>query len=162
MHWQAMPHVILLVATAAISAALAYYAWQHRPVPGGTPFTLLMLAVAEWALTYALELGSVDSLIKVFWIKVEYVGIVSVPVAWLAFALQYTGREKWLTRRTVVLLGIVPLITLLLVFTTETHGLMWSSVVRPEVGRQMFYGAWFWVAPQNSVELAGVGSETII
>jgi PAS domain S-box-containing protein len=42
--------------------------------------------------------------------------------------LQYTGREKWVTRRTLVLLSIVPLITLLLVFTNETHRLIWRDV----------------------------------
>jgi hypothetical protein len=30
---------------------------------------------------------------------VEYIGIATVPVAWLAFALQYTGREEQLTPR---------------------------------------------------------------
>lgn len=29
--------------------------------------------------------------------KLEYIGIVSVPVLWFIFALEYTGRTDWLT-----------------------------------------------------------------
>ena len=65
---------------------------------------------------------------KVFWDKAQFVGIVVAPTAWLAFVLQYTGYKLWLTRRTLVLLTILPLLTLLLVFTNETHGLIHSRV----------------------------------
>jgi PAS domain-containing protein len=52
---------------------------------------------------------------------VEYLGIAIVPTAWLALALQYTGREKWLTRRNLALLAIEPFVTLLLAWTNELH-----------------------------------------
>jgi PAS domain S-box-containing protein len=42
--------------------------------------------------------------------------------------MQYTGRERWLTWRALVLLGVVPGTLLLLVFTNEAHGLIWSQI----------------------------------
>ncbi|MEE8389771.1 MAG: histidine kinase N-terminal 7TM domain-containing protein, partial [Anaerolineae bacterium] len=128
MSWQYTPFVFPLLLSTAISAALAFYARKRRPVVGTMPFTLLMLAVAEWSLVYALRLLSADLPVKLFWAKAQYLGIVIVPTAWLAFVLQYTGREKWLTRRNVAILAIEPLVILLLIWTNDWHNWYWSSV----------------------------------
>jgi len=148
-HWQYNPYVLPLIITAAISAALAFAAWRRRPAPSATALAWLMLAVTEWSLGYALELGSADLATEVFWAKVEYLGIVIVPVTWLALALQYTGRERWLTRRNVALLAIVPLLTLMLVWTNDLHGLIWSNIRQDTSGSflvlDLTYGAGFWV-----------------
>jgi len=148
-HWQYTPYVLPLLVAAAISAALALYAWRRRPAPGATPFALLMVAVAEWSLGNALELGSTDLLTKGFWTKIEFLGVTAVPVLWLAFALQHTGREKWLTTRNLVLLAIEPLVTLLLHWTNEVHGLIARDVRLDTSGSfpvlDLTYGAGFWV-----------------
>jgi len=108
-----------------------------------------MLAVAEWSLGYALELGSTDLPSQVFWAKVEYLGIVTVPVTWLALVLQYTKRERWLTRRNLALLATVPLVTLLLAWTNDLHGLLWSEIRLDSSGSfsvlDLGRGAWYWV-----------------
>ncbi|MBL7065155.1 MAG: ATP-binding protein [Anaerolineae bacterium] len=134
---------------AAISVLLALFAWRRRPAPDATAFVLLMLAVAEWSLAYALRLAGTDLATKLFWAKVRYLGIVIVPAAWLIFALQYTGRGKWLTRRNLTLLAIEPLCMLLLVWTNDWHGLYWSSVRLDEVGSFTAFGSThgvaFWV-----------------
>ena len=149
MHWQYTPYVLPVFIAAAIAAALAFLAWRRRSLPGATPFALLMLAVAEWSLGYALELGSADLPTEVFWVQVEYLGIVSVPTMWLVFVLQYTGRKKWLTRRNTALLAIVPLVTLLLAWTNDLHGLIWSDVKQDTSGSflvlDMTYGVGLWV-----------------
>ncbi len=116
---------------------------------------LFALAGAEWLLGYALEVGSADVSTKVFWNSVQYVGIVVAPTAWLVFVLQYTGREEWLKRRTLVLLSIVPFITLLLVFTNETHGLIWERAV-PDTGGPLLirpHGVGFWIHTAYSYTL---------
>ncbi len=162
MHWEYTPYALFLVITAAMSAALALYAWARRSVPGAMPFTLLMLAVAGWSLGGALELGSADLPAKVFWAKGQCLGVVVVPVAWLAFALQYTGQEKWLTGRNLALLGIVPLVTLLLVWTNDLHSLMWSEVELdtsgPFTALDFTYASWFWVLSVYSYLLVLLGA----
>jgi PAS domain S-box-containing protein len=140
MLWQTTPYTFLLFAVAAMSAALAFFAWRRRPAPGAMPLALLMLAVTEWSLGYALRLASADVPTKILWTKVRYVGIVIVPAAWLAFALEYTGRgEKWLTRRNIALLAVEPLVTLLLAWTNEFHGLIW-----PNIGLERDGSLWVW------------------
>ena len=113
MHWHVTPYVLPVIISAIISAALARSAWHRRPAPGAISFCLLMLAVAEWSLAYAVELASPDLPTTLFWDNITWLGAVSAPLLWFTFALQYTGRSVWLTRRNVIMLLIEPLVTLL-------------------------------------------------
>jgi PAS domain S-box-containing protein len=146
--WQYTPYALPLIITAATAVALAFFAWRRRPVAGATAVAWLMLAVTEWALGYLLELGVADLGTKVFWARVQYLGIVTMPMAWLVFVLQYTGAKRWLARRNLALLAIEPLVVLSLVWTNDVHGLIWSSV-RLDTGGPFpmlvhTYGAGFW------------------
>src|SRR5215471_18012587 len=115
MHWQFTPYMLPMIASAVVAAVIARSAWQRRPAPGATSFCLLMLAVAEWSLAYALELGSSDLPTTLFWDNMAWLGAAFAPTLWFVFALQYTDQARWLTRRNVAILAIEPLITLLLV-----------------------------------------------
>ena len=142
------PHVLLLFATAILGVLLARYSWQRNPATGARYFAILMLAVAWWAGAYALELISPAQATKAAWVKVQYVGIVAFPVAWLVFVGQHTGRAHRLKRR-LPLTAIVPAATFLLAATNEAHGLIWQQIELVGNGRfvllQMQYGPWFWV-----------------
>ena len=166
MYWQYTPYVLPSLVAAAVSAALALYTWQRRPAPGATPFALLMVAVVVWSLGHALELGSTDLLTKGFWTKIEFLGVAFVPVMWLAFALQHTGREKWLTTRNLVLLAIEPLVTLLLHWTNEVHGLIARDVRLDTSGSlpvlDFTYGAGFWVHTAYSYLLLLLGTFVLL
>src|SRR5262245_1735711 len=98
--------LVLVITSAVVSGSLATFAWRHRTVRGAAAFAILMLAVMVWALSYAPDVSSSERDVKIFWSQVEYCGIVVVPVAWLAFALQYTGRERWLKPRVLALLAL--------------------------------------------------------
>ena len=162
MYWQQTPYMAPLIIAATISAALAFFAWRRRPTPGAIPFTLLMLAVAIWSSGYAFELSSVDLPTAIGWLKVEYVGIVAVPLMWLIFVLDHTGREKWLTRRNLAFLAAGPLITLALAWTNEIHGLLWYNI-RLDTGGSFSwvsfgFGPWLWayIAYSYLLTLLGV------
>jgi PAS domain S-box-containing protein len=146
---QAIPYVLALVGAAVVSAAVALFAWRRHPAPGAWPLALMMLAAAEWSLTYALELGSAGLSTKAFWVRVEYPGIVAVSVTWAIFALQYTGREKWLRRRVLLSMWAVPLVTLSMAWTNSLHGLMWKDFRLDSGGPfpvlHITYGAWWYV-----------------
>ncbi len=123
-----MPYIITLVLVAVVASVLTTSAWRHRTTPGAPAFALLMLTVVIWSLGYALELSSATLPAKLFWTRIEYLGIVILPAAWLAFACHYTGYESWLGRRAIVVLTIEPLVILLLIWTNESHGLFWRTI----------------------------------
>jgi PAS domain S-box-containing protein len=148
-HWQITIYFVPLQLAAAVALVLAVYAWRRRRALAATSFSVTMLAVAFWSFGYALELASDDLSAKVFWTRVEYIGIVVAPVAALALALQFTGRQSWLTRRRWPLLAAVPAISLVLVWTNDAHKLFHETIFLGTTGSvtvfSATYGPWFWV-----------------
>ncbi len=162
MHWQFTPYVFPVMASAVVSAALASYAWHRRPALGATSFSLLMLAVAGWSLAYALELVSSDLPAALFWDNIGWLGAACAPTLWLAFVLQYTGRARWLTRRNMAILLVEPLVTLLLVWTNQFHGLIEDNIRLDTSGSFsaliLTYGIWYWINIAYSYLLLFVGA----
>jgi hypothetical protein len=166
MRWQLTPYSYALFVGAAVSAVLLFYALRRRGTSGAETLASLMAGVCIWVAGYALELSSADLSTKIFWVKVEYIGITSVPVAWLAFALQYTGRGGWLTGRNLALLFAIPLVTLLLAWTNGAHGLIWSLTRLDRNGPfpalDVDHGAWFWVHWSYSYLLLLMGTILLV
>ena len=121
------PYIFLLLIPPIISAVIAVVAWRRRSVPGARALAWLMTAATVWAVAYVLELFSGDVAGKLLWNRVVYVGYAATPLAWIVFALDYTGRGSWLTRRNLALLAIVPVLTVVLVWTNSSHSLFYSS-----------------------------------
>lgn len=166
MYWQDNPYSIPLIIVAAISVVLAYIAWRHRSAPGARPLAVLMLAVGGWACAYALSLAGSTLSAQLFWANVTYLGIVLVPAAWLLLALEYTGHERWLTRRKLALLGIMPLLTILVVWTDSMHHFFRSAASLDSGGQfavlDVRLGPAFWVHTAYSYLLLGLGSFLLI
>ena len=120
-------YISVLILSALISGAIAIYSLRRRHVPTALPFGLMMIAVTIWLVGYALELYSTELDAMLLWIKFSYPGVMTVPTLWLIFTLQYTGRERWLTRRNVALLFVAPLVTILANWTNEHHRLFYSN-----------------------------------
>jgi len=153
MVWQWTPYTILPIMAAAILIATALYILRRRRHrPGTEAGAVVLFACAELMLAYLLETVSPDLATKILWNKMQYVGLVTTPTAALIFSLQYTGHEELLTLRTLAPFIIVPLITLLLVFTNEAHGLIWRHVRLdtdgpfPELDKTFGVGFWGMVA----------------
>jgi len=52
-------------------------------------FCWMVAAVAIWSFAGAMELLANGLAQKIFWSKLQYFGITSLPVLWLMFALEY-------------------------------------------------------------------------
>ncbi len=149
MYWQLNTYAIAMLATMVISGGLVFFMWRRRSAPGAMPLVLIMLGVTEWSFGYALELGSPTLSAKIFWTNFNFLGIVIVPVAWFMFVLEYTYRDRWLTRRNIILLFLPSLVTLAMAWTNGTHGLIRSAVKLDVSGAipmlDPTYSTGFWV-----------------
>ena len=126
MSWQWHPFSFVLLASAVLSIGVAR-AVARRPAPGAATCVLLMLALAWWSTGYAMELLATTRAAQIFWVKLEYIGILTAPLAWLIFALRFTGRDHWLGRRALVALCLVPATLYALVVTDGTlHHLLYQ------------------------------------
>jgi PAS domain S-box-containing protein len=139
--------IFLLIIAAMTNIGLAFFSWQRRPAVWIRPFVLLMLAVAQWNLTEALEIGTSQLESKLFWHNAQYIGITLVPVLFLAFVLAYHSQRRWLTRQYLPLL-IIPAATLFLAWTNinnlfRQQGDLWTSEIVASL--EVVPGPWFWV-----------------
>jgi len=124
--------------------AATYIFWRRHHRTASRTGVFILLSCAELMIVHALELRSAELQTKIFWNKMQYLCFATAPTAWLIYTLQYTGREEWLTLRNVLLLVIVPLAALLLVFTNESHGIMWTQIAlntkNPYLPLEIIYG----------------------
>jgi hypothetical protein len=127
MRWQFSPYLTPVIIAAAISIILAVLLWRRRSRPGATSLMVMMLAVTRWLLGYAIEMASIDPGTKIIWHTIEFVGFTLVPTCWLIFALEFTGKKKWLKFRWLALWFVEPLLMSILVATNEFHELIWRS-----------------------------------
>jgi PAS domain S-box-containing protein len=150
MQWQAaLPYTIPLFIATALTLLVGLIVWRRRSVPGARPLLALSIAASLWSFTYALELSSVGSPMALVWARVQYLGIMTLPVAWVIFALQYTNHHHWLNRRSLAVLLFIPLATQILVWTNAYHQLIWQRITLDVSGPfpilSYDHGIGFWV-----------------
>lgn len=149
MIWQDSPLSPLLIISAALTAVLAVIAWKNRRSPGGTALTIFLLGATIWSIAYALELYAADLESNLLFTDLEYFGIATIPPAFLAFVLSYTGREHLLTRNVVLGLAFVTALTIVSVISNDLHHLYYTgftpTVTAGTVIWQFLYGPLFWV-----------------
>ena len=143
-------YALPLLVASVLSLMTAIYIWPRRTVAGATPLALIALVITVWSLGYALEIMATELAGMFFWGQVQYIGITLAPYLWLLFADAYTSQGK--PRPWTPLLpwfSLFPLTTILLVFTTGWHGLIWAET---SISQQptfttlsVSYGAWFWL-----------------
>ena len=159
-------YLLSLVISAVLAATLAFYFSRHRPASGATPAAWMMLAVAVISLGYVLQFRSTELSGQIFATNIQYVGLVTLPVAWLTFSLRYVGRDRWLMRRNLLLLLIVPAVTLVLAWTNSFHSLMWQGRHLESSGPFVIiaktYGPWFWIHASYSYVLIILGMLVLV
>ena len=142
-------YAIALVVTVAVALTLAAVAWRRRSVPGSTYFALMMLSGAWWAMTYAIEALSNEQSLKILWGQISYLGLGTMPVFFMLFALNYWRPDIRIRLQYQIMIWIIPLVTIIMAATNELHGLMWSEFTPGPEGTNILiygHGPWFYVA----------------
>src|SRR4051794_20629421 len=113
-----------LLTAAVIDVAAALWVWRRRRSAARVSLTALLLADGVWSFTYAAELASQGRIVREAWGDLEYLGTSLLPVAWLTFVLEYTGRRDQLTRRLLGALAIEPILLFVLLSVPPWHDLV--------------------------------------
>lgn len=149
MYWYFILLRLLLLFAAGASTSIALFAWKRRPVPGSIPFAVASLAITQWSLAFVAQISASSLTEQIMWAKFQSLGVAILPIAWLLFALEYSGRKRWLTVRRALLLGVVPFLSCVLALTNEYHGLVWGEVSTTAVHNLQILAvtpaAWYWV-----------------
>lgn len=134
--WQFTPYILPTLGAALLLAGLATYAWRQREDAAGTwVFVFLVALSGWWCFTYALELMTTDPTTMLLWVQLEWISIALLPVAWLLFALVYTGYGRYVRFRNIFLLVAPPLILIALAWTTPAQTLLYANPSTTDNGR---------------------------
>ncbi|HKJ37974.1 MAG TPA: diguanylate cyclase [Anaerolineales bacterium] len=153
---------LVLVTNALLAVGLAMRLRRKYAAPGRNSMIWMLIMLAVWAFSYAMITISPSLEDKILWLKFENIGILTVPVFWFLFTIQYAQLDKWLNKFTGALLFVAPLITLVILFNPNWFHLFYSSV-RPftENGGPLIIsrGPWYFVPLVLSylLNLTGMG-----
>ena len=142
------PYILPLIVSGVIQAALGIYAWSQRAHQVAWIFSALIVAVLIWTVGFAVEIAAVGLEAKIFWANVQYAGIASLPMLWLALVMEYTGQTR---RGVIALLFVVALLTNIIAWTNDAHHLFrqnpsLDTTSAPFTVLVNDYGPWFnWV-----------------
>ncbi|HET6597435.1 MAG TPA: histidine kinase N-terminal 7TM domain-containing protein [Anaerolineales bacterium] len=154
------PYVVFSILSAIVTLIAAIAAWR-RSAPGASALRFLLLGMAIWSMSYATRWLDISVEAKLFWFKVMFVGVTSIPTLFLIFALSFTRNESWLTPRNLGLLSLPPLLFLLLQWTNPYHHLMYQSLNivqdNDSVVMEIIRGPWYLINVVYSYVVIGIG-----
>jgi PAS domain S-box-containing protein len=142
------PGLFVLLAGPALLIPLAFYSLAHRQVRGARWYAVLLLAIAFWSLAYFLELTAGSLGAKVIALKVKYIGVQLVPVAWVGFILSFVGTDAPRIAKAVRRVSLISGAFLIVAWTDSWHGLFWGPMTLAEIGPYVVLrgrGPGFWI-----------------
>ena len=147
MEWQFTTIFYTLILTTALTIAVFGYIASKPYFYGKLPFVMMLCSMSIWALFSALEVAAPTQQLKILMTKFSYVGIISAPVFYLYFVLQFTGFLKGRLKSWIPLIWGLPFMTLGLVITNERHALIWTGFHFMETQNILVYqhGVWFFI-----------------
>ncbi|MCJ7472803.1 MAG: hypothetical protein MUP02_08360, partial [Actinobacteria bacterium] len=150
MIWQHIPYYkefIALILVSLIIIGLIYKSsilkkyWRIR----------LFIAIGSllWFVAKFLELGFIDTEIKLFWIKIQITSIFIFSIALFIFSLYYSGRERWLNKLGMTMLLVIPAISAILLYNNDLHAFILNNIDIKVIDSLLIlekgYGPWYWI-----------------
>jgi signal transduction histidine kinase len=100
---------------------------------------VLLVGLVIWSFGTSLETMSTTIEAKLFSVRIAYLGVVTVPLAWLLWLCAHTERFKRLFPRHWLWLTVPAFVSILLAFSSDYQDLMW---VNPRLVEQAGFIGW--------------------
>lgn len=120
-----------------VAGLLTGVVWRHREKSGAVPLTVAMAGAAFWAGTLVVRSMATHDALAILMARLLYVGVGASVLGTFLFVLAYSGREHLVTRKTVALLLIEPV--LLVVFVFVNPGNLFFQGFDPTAGAGVTY-----------------------
>lgn len=117
------PVIWSLLTSAFVLGWVALYMSRYRNLPGANAFISFIGLGALWSAVYALNLSTVDFILKFIWAQAQMLLAIFISPAILVFVIEYIGQGGWLTRQNLAWLFLIPAITALAILTSNYHTL---------------------------------------
>jgi GAF domain-containing protein len=162
MSTQIHPFSILLLVTALCSNVIVLTNMQKHRDKRSQVAVILMLSITLWMVGEAIEYFNTTQVAMLFWMQIQFIGICSASVIWLMYTVVHTNQISWLSPNRFLGISFFVLISLILVFTNEWHGLVFSQLSLQKLGSYVIgiytsgIGFWLIVGYAILIDLTGV------
>ncbi|MBN2238881.1 MAG: PAS domain S-box protein [Dehalococcoidales bacterium] len=149
-----------------VSLVLLIFTWRRRQALGAKAMVGLAFGTFIWTLGYTLETHCSTLEGQLLFASIGHFGTISVPVAWFVFSVNFVFGKRIISGWKAVLLGILPVIFIVLIWTNNYHHLMWYdeylSPSGPFIVTKKTYGSWFWIMVAWDYILVTAGSVLLL
>ncbi len=154
--------ILVYILGTTIAALLAVHSWNRRSETTRFWFSLLCIAIGIWCFTSIGEALSTSISGKYTWGVLSYTGSQTSPVLFFLFVVAFTRYNHYFTRKTRIILFILPIISIILAATNPYHHLLWPDVYLiqgPFSSLSAYYvhGPWYWVEILYSYSFLAAG-----
>jgi len=161
--WVLFGAVLIFNAVIAVLVA-AFLGWRYQ-ASGRQAMIGMLISLAVWSFAYSMITFSSDLDAKIFWLKIENIGIQAQPVFWLIFTLKYSNQSRALGRAPLAALFIIPVVSLVMIFSERWFHLYYSSVkpfLENDGPLMITRGPWYWVALLQAYLVNGAATVLLI
>lgn len=113
------PDLLFFVLATIIIASLMIVSWQYRHTNSGRYFLMLMSCALVWVLFFIFETAINDMAYKLFFVKIEFLGIMFLPYAWVLLIVNFTGKS--LPKQINYFLLVIPILSTIVLWTNPIH-----------------------------------------
>jgi len=150
MIWQHIPYYKELITLIFVSLIIVIAIYKSSRLKKYWRIRLFMATGSLlWFISKFLELGFIDTEIKLFWIKIQITSIFIFSIALFIFSLHYSGREKWLNKLGMIMLWVIPAISTILLYNSNLHTFILNDinikVIDSFLVLERGYGPWYWI-----------------
>ena len=118
------PYINLPLVSALANGVMVFYTWQRRSVPAAQWLFLVLVGFCGHSTCYVLKTAATGLALKIFFHYCIRLFITFYTVAAPLLVLAVLGYERHITRRNILLLSVVPVLTALFSWSTHWHGLV--------------------------------------
>jgi signal transduction histidine kinase len=162
---ESIPLLLPLLLSVVLGSASAILAYREGSKPGARALVLLLGGQVFWSLTLIFRLQAPTVGGKLFWMHAMWIGVVAVPLGWILFALEYTGRDRYLYPQYVAVFAAVPVVTVILVVLGPYQDLLRIGVTGSiEAGtiRNENGGVWYWIVATYTYLMGAAGGVLLL
>lgn len=131
-----------------LMTGIAIYAWRTRDSDEALTLSILTSGTSLWCSTNVIQILTTSYIAARTARQVGYMGVTTVMAGWLAFALAFTSRTDFLTRKSAVALSIEPVLFTLLGLTNDPFIFELLGGSSPDFGH---YLIWSEIGPGDSI-----------
>lgn len=153
--------IFLLWSSLPLTLLVARNLWPWRRSASVRLLYGLAVGTTGWCLAYSFEILARSESVKLLWAALQYPFIAILPVAWIGLALSLWRHGLAPSRRLLIGLSVVPVLTQPLVWTNDLHHLVWRSHSLETLGGlsllRVEHGPAFWVFNIYCLVVIGAG-----